>query len=342
MSANGALLGLAGVPLTDMQATIGSIISRVTWVTLAGLLALSIVVALVIRVSLRPLREVGETARRVSSIPLAEGDVQIVDRVPVRVTASNTEVGQVGQALNALLDHFDSALSVRQRNEERMRRFVADASHEFRTPLASIRGYAELSLRDPTLADMSRLSLDRIHSQAIYMTDLIENMLLLARLDEGEDLDLEAVDLNRIVVESVENVRVVSPDHNWVLSLTEAPVVVHGDETRLRQVVLNLLTNARAHTPAGTTVTVNVVATGDDAELTVHDDGPGIAPSVRDELFQRFSRADSSRARATGGTGLGLAITKAIVLSHGGRVDVRSTSGDTAFTVHLPISQQIE
>jgi two-component system OmpR family sensor kinase len=224
-----------------------------------------------------------------------------------------------------------------------MRRFVADASHELRTPLASIRGYSELSLRamaqshDPQTLETAEASLDRIQAQSIRMTTLVEDLLLLARLDEGQELVYGTVDLSRLAIESVGDVRPAGPDHTWVLNLGEDPVTIAGDAGRLHQVAANLLANARTHTPAGTTVTVSVERQGTDAVLTVHDDGPGIDPAVSAELFERFSRADRSRARQTGGTGLGLSIVRAIVEAHAGSIAVHSEPGDTTFTVRLPM-----
>jgi two-component system OmpR family sensor kinase len=223
-----------------------------------------------------------------------------------------------------------------------MRRFVADASHELRTPLASIRGYSELSLRalaqshDPFTLETTESSLDRIQAQSLRMTTLVEDLLLLARLDEGQELVYGTVDLTRLAIETVGDAQPAGPDHAWVLDVDEVPVVIAGDAARLHQVAANLLANASTHTPAGTTVTVSVAREGTDAVLRVRDDGPGIDPAVHDELFERFSRADRSRARKTGGTGLGLSIARAIVDAHSGSISVTSVPGDTVFEVRLP------
>jgi two-component system OmpR family sensor kinase len=264
--------------------------------------------------------------------------VSITERVPDDETDEHTEIGRVGHALNTLLDHVGESLDARQRNEERMRRFVADASHELRTPLASIRGYSELSLRDSSLSDTTESSLERIQAQSIRMTALVEDLLLLARLDEGQDLVYGTVDLSRLAIEAIADATPAGPDHGWELDLDEEPVVITGDAARLHQVVGNLLANARTHTPAGTNVTLTVVRDGTDAVLRVHDDGPGIDPAISDELFERFSRADRSRARKTGGTGLGLSIAQAIVTAHGGSISVESTPGSTMFEVRLPLA----
>ena len=335
-------VGITGLPLSDVQTTITQILTTVLLVTAGGLLLLAAVIAVVIRASLAPLRAVADTATRVAAMPLSAGAVSISERVPNQQTDEETEIGRVGHALNTLLDHVDSSLDERQRNEERMRRFVADASHELRTPLASIRGYSELSLRalrrgqGTAVVENTESALERIQAQSLRMTALVEDLLLLARLDEGQELVYGSVDLSRLAIEAVADARPAGPDHTWILDLDEEPVVVAGDASRLHQVAGNLLANARTHTPPGTRVTVSVVRDGPDAVFRVHDDGPGIDPAVADELFERFSRADRSRARQTGGTGLGLSIGKAIVDAHGGTLTVRSAPGDTTFEMRLP------
>jgi two-component system OmpR family sensor kinase len=327
---------IAGLPLSEVRSTIGETLVTIALVTTGGLLLLAAAVAFVIRAGLKPLRAVAETATRVASLPLSEGAVSITERVPDHETDEDTEIGRVGHALNTLLDHVGESLDQRQRNEERMRRFVADASHELRTPLASIRGYSELSLRDPALSETAETSLQRIQAQSIRMTGLVEDLLLLARLDEGQELVYGTVDLSRIAIEAIADARPAGPDHRWALDLDEDPVVITGDAARLHQVVGNLLSNARTHTPAGTLVSLSVTRESGDAVLRVHDDGPGVDPAIADELFERFSRADRSRARKSGGTGLGLSIAQAIVTAHGGKLSVRSVPGDTTFEVRLP------
>jgi two-component system OmpR family sensor kinase len=338
---------VVGLPLSEVRETITQIITAVLLVTAAGLLLLAIAIALVVRAGLAPLRAVADTATRVAGLPMSEGAVSIDERVPDDEADERTEIGRVGHALNTLLDHVDASLDERQRNEERMRRFVADASHELRTPLASIRGYSELSLKSLRQAEASGIalertidttgeSLERIQAQSLRMTTLVEDLLLLARLDEGQELVYSTVDLTRLAIEAVGDARPAGPHHVWKLDVGEEPVVIAGDVSRLHQVAANLLANARTHTPAGTTVTVTVTRDGPDAVLRVHDDGPGIDPELREELFERFSRADRSRARRTGGTGLGLSIVKAIVSAHGGTIRAISSPGDTTFEVRLP------
>ena len=329
-------VAVVGLARTEVEQTIGRMLTTIGLLTAGGLLVLAAATALVIRVGLRPLRAVADTATRVASVPMDQGAVSISERVPAEQADARTEIGQVGAALNTLLDHVDASLDARQRNEDRMRRFVADASHELRTPLASIRGYSELSLRDTTLSDTSESALERIQAQSIRMTRLVEDLLLLARLDEGQDLVYGSVDLTQLALEAVGDSRPAGPDHVWRVDVADEPVVIAGDASRLHQVVANLLANARTHTPAGTEVTVSVFPDGPDAVLTVHDDGPGVDPSIQAELFERFARADRSRARQTGGTGLGLSIAKAIVTAHHGTIEVDSRPGDTTFSLRLP------
>jgi two-component system OmpR family sensor kinase len=341
----GQYIIVGGLPMSELNQTITQILLTVALVTAGGLLLLGSAIALVIRVGLRPLRAVADTATRVAALPMSQGAVSIAERVPPGESDDRTEIGRVGAALNTLLDHVDSSLAARQRNEERMRRFVADASHELRTPLASIRGYSELSLRAlqhssaPTAAETTEASLERIQAQSLRMTTLVEDLLLLARLDEGQELVYGQVDMTRLVIEAVGDAGPAGPEHTWELSLDETPISIAGDAGRLQQVIVNLLGNARTHTPEGTRILVGLHREGDEAVLTVHDDGPGIDPAIADELFERFSRADRSRARKTGGTGLGLSIARAIVEAHHGSIAAESVPGDTTFTVRLPVSQ---
>lgn len=343
-------VGVVGLSTDEVARTVGEMLIAIALLTAAGLILLVIATAWTVRAGLRPLRAVAETADRVARQPLDRGAVSISERVPPTQADPHTEVGAVGAALNTLLDHVDASLVARQRNEDRMRAFVADASHELRTPLASIRGYSELSLRalahpGPGTEETTAQSLERIQAQSLRMTGLVEDLLLLARLDEGQELVYGTVDLTRLAVEAVADARAAGPDHVWRIDVgpgdgdVEAdaePVGLAGDASRLHQVVANLLANARTHTPAGSTVTVTVERAGDDAVLRVHDDGPGIDPAVQAELFERFARGDASRARQTGGTGLGLSIARAIVTAHGGTIEVASAPGDTTFTVRLP------
>ena len=329
-------------------------------VALVGALVVALAGRTMVRSSLAPLERVARTAQRVASQPLERGEVSIEDRVEKTDLDSSAEVGQVGGALNTLLGHVESALAARQRSETQVRQFVADASHELRTPLASIRGYTELIRREGADADLpeeATYALERVHSESVRMTALVEDLLLLARLDAGRELRREEVDLVGLLVDTVADARAAGPDHDWQLDLAvleppadatpeeaedflpEPPLVI-GDEARLRQVVVNLLANARVHTPAGSHVTTTLAREGDTLIVRIHDDGPGIAPDVRDRLFERFARGDSSRERRTGSTGLGMSIALAIVQSHGGSIDVGSSTAPedhgTTFSVRLP------
>ena len=329
-------------------------------VALVGALVVALAGRTMVRSALAPLERVARTAQRVASQPLERGEVSIEDRVEKADLDSSAEVGQVGGALNTLLGHVESALGARQRSETQVRQFVADASHELRTPLASIRGYTELIRREGADADLpeeATYALERVHSESVRMTALVEDLLLLARLDAGRELRREEVDLVGLLVDTVADARAAGPDHDWQLDLAvleppadatpqeaedflpEPPLVI-GDEARLRQVVVNLLANARVHTPAGSHVTTTLAREGDTLIVRIHDDGPGIAPDVRDRLFERFARGDSSRERRTGSTGLGMSIALAIVQSHGGSIDVDSSTAPedhgTTFSVRLP------
>jgi two-component system OmpR family sensor kinase len=256
--------------------------------------------------------------------------------VPTDLTDEQSEVGQVGAALNTLLDHIDEALAARHKSEQQVRQFVADASHELRTPLATIHGYAELSRRTPEDAEALLLALGKVETEADRMSDLVADLLLLARLDSGRPLAREDVDLTRLLLEAVADARVIAPGHKWQLALPDEPVTVVGDDARLHQVITNLLNNARSHTPAGTTVTVTARVQDEQVVVEVHDDGPGLPPELGDEVFDRFTRGDSSRTRASGGAGLGLSLVSAIAEAHHGTATVRSRPGDTTFTVTLP------
>lgn len=348
LPSNNGVLAVTGLPRDEIQSQLTQLLTVIALATIGGLILLALTTAITIRVSLRPLRAVAVTATRVANQQLDRGEVTITERVPASEADPRTETGLVGASLNKLLDHVNASLASRQKNEERMRRFVADASHELRTPLASIRGYSELSLRalhqrpaseqGPEVIEGTTSSLERIQAQSLRMTRLVEDLLLLARLDEGQELVYGTVDLTQLALEGLSDARPTAADHHWSIEVPDEPVTVVGDAGRMHQVVTNLLANARTHTPAGTRITLSVAREGDDAVLRVHDDGPGIDPAIRDELFARFARGDSSRARQTGGTGLGLAIVKAIVEGHHGTITVASEPGDTTFTVRIPVN----
>ncbi|WP_328926493.1 HAMP domain-containing histidine kinase [Streptomyces sp. NBC_00190] len=345
-----------GFPLHEVDSTVNTLVAVEVCVTLAGLIAASLAGQALVGVALRPLRRVAATATRVSELPLHSGEPALHERVRAAEADPRTEVGQVGAALNRMLGHVSSALTARQQSEMRVRQFVADASHELRTPLASIRGYAELTRRgreEP--GPDTRHALGRIESEATRMTGLVEDLLLLARLDAGRPLSTgdTDTDLAPLVVDAVSDARAAGPEHHWRLRLPDEPVPVRVDPARIQQVLVNLLANARTHTPPGTTVTAHVslaapavapaaaraAAAGGETSavrLLIEDDGPGIPPDLLPHVFERFARGDASRSRAAGSTGLGLAIVQAVVTAHGGRVGVRSEPGRTCFEVLLP------
>jgi two-component system OmpR family sensor kinase len=335
------LTQVIGLPLGRVYAAVDRLLVVEVAAGLAGLLAAAIAGVLVISRTLRPLNRVAATATRVSELPLSSGEVALPERVPAEDTDTRTEVGRVGAALNRLLDHVEGSLAARQASETQVRQFVADASHELRTPLASIRGYTELVRRqardgrtDP--GDVAH-ALRRVESEALRMSVLVDDLLLLARLDAGRDLEVDEVDLTALVVDTVGDAHVAGPHHGWRVDVPPAAVLVPGDGARLHQVLANLLANVRTHTPEGTTATVRLRAAEDGAAvLQVEDDGPGIPPALVEHVFERFARGDASRNRAQGSTGLGLAIVDAVVTAHGGTVGVSSEPGRTVFTVRLP------
>ncbi|ROP64201.1 cell wall metabolism sensor histidine kinase WalK [Curtobacterium sp. PhB115] len=329
---------VVGLPMAPVYSSVWSLFWVVVIVVGAALLAASIVAAVVVRRSLRPLERVAETASTVARMPLDRSDA--LDDVRVPDTDPRTEVGRVGSAFNRMLGHIGSAMQARERSEQKVRQFVADASHELRTPLASVRGYAELTRRmGGDLPKDVVYAMSRIESESIRMTSMVEDLLLLARLDEGREIQFADVDLTGLVLDAVNDAHAASPDHVTEVDVPSSPVVVVGDAARLHQVIVNLVTNARTHTPEGTRITVGLAPSqsGPGVDLTVRDTGQGIDPEFLPKLFERFARADSSRSRTVGSTGLGLAIVDAVVQAHGGSVEVTSEPGDTVFTVHLPI-----
>ena len=325
-----------GLPEAGVRETLSRLVTTEIVVTGFALLGAGAAGTVLVRRELRPLERVAAVAGQVSALPLDRGEVELAERVPAADTDPGTEVGQVGAAFNRMLDHVGRALAARQESETQLRRFIADASHELRTPLAAIRGYAELTRRDDELSADSSRSLCRILSQAERMSALVEDLLLLARLDAGRPLERAPLDLTRIVVDAVSDAHVAGPDHRWQLHLPDEPVVVLGDAARLGQMVANLLANARVHTPPGTAVLVTLAADADGVRLSVVDEGPGIPPDLVPHVFERFARGSSSRSRANGSTGLGLSIVDAVVAAHGGSVTVDSVPGRTAFSVWLP------
>ena len=332
---------ITGLPMRDLERTVYRLIAVEVGVALAGLVLATVAGIIIVRRTLRPLERVAATASRVSTLPLERGEVALAERLDASDVDDRTEVGQVAGAVNRLLDHVSNALSARHESETRVRQFVADASHELRTPLASIRGYAELTRRSRETAPPDiAYAMSRVESETARMTTMVEDLLLLARLDEGRPPNFESVDLTHLLLDTVSDATAAGRDHQWRMNLPEQPVLVNGDASSLHQVVANLLANARTHTPPGTTITTGLASSSPDTVvISVLDDGPGIAPEIVPTIFERFARGDGSRTRAAGSTGLGLAIVQAIVQAHGGTVAVTSRPGQTAFLVRLPVDR---
>ena len=325
---------LMGLPTAAIDRTV----SRIATFQLVLVIAIVGLVILAgrkgVTVAMRPLERMRETAQRISGMQLASGEVTLTERV--QVDEPETEVGQLGTAFNRMLDNVDEALTARRASEAKVRQFVSDASHELRTPLTAIRGYSELTRRlNMDVSDDVRHALSRIESESIRMTELVEDLLLLARLDEGRDLDVTKLDVAKLLKDAVNDAQVAGPDHTWTVKASRG-LSVMADKHRLHQVFTNLLANARTHTPAGTAVSVTATGTEKDVVIVVADNGPGIPADIRESLFERFVRADTSRQRATGSTGLGLAIVDGLVRAHKGSIAVESEPGNTRFTVILP------
>jgi two-component system OmpR family sensor kinase len=337
-SRSGGDLIVTGLSMSNVDATMIRMLVILGIVTVIALAAATIAGVVIIRRALAPLRRVAQTARKVADLTLDRGEVELPVRVREPDANPATEVGQLGSALNRMLDHIAAALSARQASETRVRQFVADASHELRTPLAAIRGYTELTQRMGDDREAVAHAMGRVASETERMTRLVEDLLLLARLDSGRPLEREPVDLSRLALDAVSDAHVAGPDHQWELDLPDEPVVVAGDAARLHQVMTNLLANARVHTGAGTVVTTRLITEPVHTVLQVIDNGPGIPTGLQSEIFERFARGDSSRSRKGGSTGLGLAIVSAVVKAHDGTITVNSSPGHTEFTVRLPLN----
>jgi two-component system OmpR family sensor kinase len=316
------------IPLDDVHSTVQRLTMIELLVGAIALVAAGVLALILVRVGLRPLDRIEHTAGAIAAGDLSQ---RIENSDP------RTEVGRLGGALNEMLAQIERAFAERERSENRLRRFVADASHELRTPLTSVRGYAELFRRGASdRPEDLRVVMRRIEDDAARMGVLVEDMLLLARLDQGRPLEREPVDLGAVATDLADEARMLHPDRPVELRV-EGETIVTGDELRLRQAVGNLLNNARAHTPDGTAVTVAV--TGNDEVVTVEvtDNGPGIRAEDLPRVFERFYRADPSRSRASGGSGLGLSIVASIAEAHGGEAAVTSEAGQGAtFTLSIP------
>jgi two-component system, OmpR family, sensor kinase len=319
---------VTGIDIRDVDVTTSRLVRNQVFAIGVGLAFMGLLTWFVVKTGLKPLNAMADTAGAIAAGDLSARVEDIDDR---------TEVGRLGGALNTMLGRIEAAFAERTRSEDKLRRFVADASHELRTPLTSIRGYSEL-LRNGAIpsGDGTRSALGRIESEATRMGVLVDDLLLLARLDQGRPLEHHPVELTTIVSDAVNDARIIDPDRSWSLDMIPQ-ALVSGDESRLRQVVGNLLTNARTHTAAGTPVDVSIGMADGQVELVVADHGAGVPPGEDKRIFERFARLDGSRQRASGGTGLGLAIVNAIAWSHGGNVGVRETQGGGAsFWLRLP------
>jgi two-component system, OmpR family, sensor kinase len=338
---NADSITVSGLPMRDVYA----IQMRLMWVVIGvagfGLVLAGVIGAPIVRITLRPMSRMADAASQVATLTLDRGEVALPTLVPDQDTDLRTEVGKVGNAMNRMLEHIGAALAARQASENQVRQFVADASHELRTPLAAIRGYAELTRRDRgAVPDAVAYALQRVESESQRMSTLVDDLLLLARLDAGRPLAKEPVDLSRLVVDTTSDAHAAGLQHHWQLELPEESIMVIGDESQLHHVLGNLLANARVHTPPGTKVEVRLATENGDAVITVSDDGPGIPSDRLPQIFDRFVRGDVSRFRAagTGSTGLGLAIAAAVVEAHHGTIEPYSVPGRTTFTVRLPLN----
>jgi two-component system, OmpR family, sensor kinase len=321
---------VVAVPLDGVNSTLSTLLLFEIAISSGITIIVLVVTWLLVRRGMRPLERMGATARSIAAGGLGR-----------RVAPSNdsTEVGRLGLALNAMLGQLERAFAERDVTEQKLRHFVSDASHELRTPLTSMRGYAELLQRNP---DMTRddvlLAVRRIEDETRRMGLLVDDLLLLARLDQGRPLDRAPVDLTSMVNDAVSDARAADPGRSVIANI-ETPLVVTGDDLRLRQAVANLVRNALVHTPAGSPVEVALQAQNGHAEIDVIDHGPGVPAAQRERIFERFHRADPLRSRDQGGSGLGLSIATAVVSAHGGRISVADTPGGGAtFRIELPVA----
>lgn len=325
------VIAVVGEPLAPVNSTLGTDLLVEIILTGSILLAVGVTAFFLVQLGLLPLEKMAATAGEI-----AAGDLsRRVDE-----TDERTEVGRLGASLNVMLSRIEQVFRDKEASEARLRRFVADAGHELRTPLTSIRGYAELFGRGgaSNSEDLSA-ALGRIESESARMSGLVEDLLLLARLDQGRPLEREPVDITTLAEDAARDGRVIAPGREISVS-TSGDLVVVGDEARLRQVLANLVSNAVAHAPAGSPIEIRAERAGDRVRLQVVDHGDGIAPENRSKVFDRFWRADESRQRAKGGSGLGLSMVAAIVDSHGGSVTVTDTPGGGAtFSVELPVTR---
>ena len=325
--------GLGTVVVANSLAEVDRTLQRLGFFFLIlGLLALTavgLVSRWIIAISLKPLEQVEETAEAI-----AGGDLSA--RLPA--AKPDTEVGRLTTALNTMLGRIEESFEARVNSESKLRRFVADASHELRTPLTAIRGFAELHRQGAVVgAENTKELVGRIEKESIRMSTLVEDLLLLARLDQSREMAQEPVDLNALLTEAVASAKAAGPNHLIELSLPSAEVFILGDSQRVHQVVANLLANARTHTPDNSQIKVALEQGVAETVISVSDNGPGLSEDDQERIFERFFRADPSRARTSGeGSGLGLSIVDAVMQAHGGYVSVQSKLGAGAtFKLHF-------
>ena len=319
------------VALDSVDRTMRGLAGIYFLISLIVIIAIGFVARSLIKLSLKPLNKIEETAAAI-----AEGDLSA--RLPE--VNPNTEVGRLTGSLNTMLSRIEESFAVRTESESKLRRFVADASHELRTPLTAIRGFAELHRQGAvTGEDKTKELISRIEKESIRMSSLVEDLLLLARLDQSRELTIDPVDINHLVNEAIASAKAAGPSHEITLKSSSDEVFVLGDSMRIHQAVSNLLANARTHTPAGTKIEIEILQSESEVQISVSDNGPGLSPGDQTRIFERFFRADPSRARVSGeGSGLGLAIVDAVMKAHGGSVEVLSELNQGAkFTLHFPV-----
>ena len=329
----------SGIPLREVNQTLHSFILFYSLGSLAALLGAYLLARFLVRGELRDLTKVKKVARAVENVNL-ESESQLPTRVRDEVTSKDSEAAQMGRSLNRALEHVESSLKLREASEAQLRQFVADASHELRTPVAAISGYAQLLARQ-NLGEQAGDAVGRIERESQRLADLVSDLILLARLDAGQNAQVEEVSIAGVIVETFTNMRITYPEHHWELEFAKdlAEVTVVGSESALTQIISNLLANAAQHTPAGTKVQVSAcLAAGDEVQVQVADNGPGIDPRIADTLFNRFVRADTARTPGES-SGLGLAIVKTLTEALGGNIEAenRAPSG-AVFTLTLPLS----
>jgi two-component system OmpR family sensor kinase len=331
---NGAGTVVAAQSLTNLDRTVGKLGFFFLLIGLLLITLIAIASRIVIKVGMRPLEDVEETAEQIASGDLS---ARMPDANP------HTEVGRLVTSLNSMLGRIESSFDARAESENKLRRFVADASHELRTPLTAIRGFSELYRQGAVKGEEATKDLfSRIEGESKRMGSLVEDLLLLARLDQAREMEVKPVDLKKLLESAVVSARAAGPHHPVTLALPNEDVFALGDEARIHQVVANLLANARAHTPEGTQVEVSLTSEIDGVRIVVADTGPGLSAEDQKRIFERFYRADPSRVRVDGeGSGLGLSIVDAVMAAHGGTVTVQSELGKGAkFTLFFPLSRE--